>query len=75
MVLKFKSQLAAVRNMEDCIRDIRFWILNNDLKLNDDKTEFLIIGTSRQLEKLLDSISIRVSDSDTHPVPIARNLG
>ena len=75
MILKFKSQLAAVRNMEDCIRNIRFWILNNDLKLNDDKTELLIIGTSRQLEKLLDSISIRVSDSDTHPVPIARNLG
>ena len=60
--------------MEDCIRDIRFWMLNNDLKLNDDKTEFLIIGASQQLEKL-DNISIRVRDSDSHPVPIARNLG
>ena len=41
------EQLAVVRNMEDCcIRDIRFWMLNNDLKLNDGKTEFLIIGTS-----------------------------
>ena len=68
------EQLAVVRNMEDCIRDIRFWMLNNDLKLNDDKTEFLIIGTSQQLEKL-DNISIRVGDSDIHPVPIARNLG
>ena len=44
------------------------------LKLNDDKSEFLIIGTSQQLEKL-DNISIRVGDSDIHPVPIARNLG
>ena len=60
--------------MEDCIRDIRFWMLNNDLKLNDDKTEFLIIGTAQQLEKL-DNISIRVGDSDIHFVPIARNLG
>ena len=66
------EQLSVVRNMEDCIRDIRFWMLNNDLKLNDDKTEFLIIGTSQQLEKL-DNISIRVSDSDIYPVPIARN--
>ena len=40
------EQLAVVRNIEDCTRDIRFWMLNNDLKLNDDKTEFLIIGTS-----------------------------
>ena len=60
--------------MEDCIRDIRSWMLNNNLKLNDDKTEFLIIGTPQQLEKL-DIISIRVGDSDIHPVTIARNLG
>ena len=63
-----------VRNMEDCISDIRFWMLNNGLKVNDDKTEFLTIGTSQQLEKL-HNVSIRVCDSDIHPVPIARNLG
>ena len=49
-----------------------YWI--NDLKLNDDRTEFFIIGTSQQLGKL-DNISIRVGDSDIHPVPIARNFG
>ena len=49
-------------------------MLNNNLKLNDYNTEFLIIGTPQQLEKL-DNISIRVGDSDIHPVPIARNLG
>ena len=68
------EQLAVVRNMEDCITDIRSWMLNNDLKFNDDKTEFLIIGSSQQLEKL-DNISIRVGDSDIHTVPLARNLG
>ena len=66
--------LAVVRNMEDCIRDIRSWMLNNDLKFNDHKTQFLIIGSSQQLEKL-DNISIRVGDSDIHPVPLVRNLG
>ena len=68
------EQLAVVRNMEDCIRDIRSWMLNNDLKFSDDKTEFLIIGSSQQLGKL-DNISKRVGDSDIHPVPLARNLG
>ena len=68
------EQLAVVRNMEHCIRDIRFWMLNNDLKYNDDKTEFLIIGSSQQLGKL-DNISIRVGDSDIHLEPRARNLG
>ncbi|CAH3033644.1 unnamed protein product [Pocillopora meandrina] len=52
--------------------NIRLWMLNNDLKLNDDKTEFLIIGTSQQLGKL-DNISIRVGDSDIHPVPIEKS--
>ena len=56
-----------------CAEDIHFWMLNNGLKLNDDKTEFLTIGTSQQLEKL-DNISIHVGDSDIHPMPIARNL-
>ena len=68
------EQLAVVRNMEDCIRGICSWMLNNDLKFNDNKTEFLIIGSSQQLRKL-NNISIRVSDSDIHPVPLMRNLG
>ena len=60
------EHLTVVRNMEDCIRDIRFWMLNDGLKLNNDETKFLTNGTSQQLEKL-DNISICV--------PIARNLG
>ena len=62
-----------VKNMEDCTRDIRFWMLNNGHKLNDDRTEFLMIGNSQQLKKL-DDISIRVGDSDFHSVPM-RNFG
>ena len=50
-----------------------FWMLNNDLKLNADKTKFLIIGTLQQLGKL-DNISIRVGDTDIHPMPNMRNL-
>ena len=68
------EQQAVVRNMEECIRDIRFWMLNKDPNFNDDKTEFLIIGSSQQLEKL-DNITIHVGDSAIHPVPPARNLG
>ena len=49
-------------------------MLNNGLKLNYDKSEFLTIGTSQQLEKS-DNISNCVGDSDIHSVPIARNLG
>ena len=42
--------------------------------LNDDKTEFLIIGTRQQLSKV--SIqSINVGQAEVSPVVSARNLG
>ena len=48
-------------------------MLNDNLKLNGDKTEFLIISKPEQLEKM-DIMGICVGSSDIHPVPTARNL-
>ena len=42
--------------MEDCIKDIRKWLIEGRLLLNDDKTEFLVIGTRYQLNKLNPSV-------------------
>ncbi|CAH3191767.1 unnamed protein product, partial [Porites evermanni] len=42
--------------------------------LNDDKTEFLIVGTRQQLSKV--SIqSIKIGQTEVSPVASARNLG
>ncbi len=46
------EQLSAVTVLENCIDDIKTWMLNDKLKLNDDKTDFLIIGTRQELEKV-----------------------
>ena len=49
----------AVAAMEACINDIRKWMLADRLKINDDKTEFLVIGTRQQLAKVnIDSINV-----------------
>ena len=49
-------------------------MLNDKLKLNDDKTEFIIIGTPQQLAKV--SINnLRVGAATITPVSSARNLG
>jgi len=40
--------------VEGCIRDLRKWLIDGRLLLNNDKTEFLVIGTKHQLNKLLD---------------------
>ena len=42
----------SINTLECCIDDIRIWIRTNLLKLNNDKMEFLIIGTLQQLAKV-----------------------
>ena len=42
------TQLAAVRSMEACVEDLRRWMIKDKLMLNDDKTEFVLIGTKQQ---------------------------
>ena len=43
----------------DGIRDLQDWLVRDRLKLNDDKTEFLLIGTGQQLVKVnLSSITV-----------------
>lgn len=49
-------------------------MLHDKLKLNDEKTELLIIGTLQQLDKVVIT-HIRVGNTNIHPVPFARNLG
>ena len=44
------------------------------LKLNDDKTEFIILGTRQQLAKLSD-VSIRIENTTVLPVDYVCNLG
>ncbi|CAB3977251.1 Hypothetical predicted protein [Paramuricea clavata] len=68
------EQSDAVTAMERCIEDIRKWMSEDKLLLNDEKTEFLLIGTKQQLAKVnLDHIT--VGTTDIAPQPVAKNLG
>ena len=71
--LAFKPD-SAVNALELCIRDLRSWMLHDKLKLNDNKTEFILIGTRQQLAKV-DGISLCVGDSNVSPVKSGKNLG
>ena len=49
----------AVAAMQAYIVDIRRWMLMDHLMINDDKTEFLVIGTRQQLSKVnIDSLCV-----------------
>ncbi len=55
------NQEQALAAMENCIRDLRQWMLKDTLFINDAKTEFIIIGSQLQLSKLTIS-DLRVGD-------------
>ena len=48
-----------VASTEHCIQDIRQWMSQNRLLMNDAKTELLLIGTRQQLAKItIDGITV-----------------
>ncbi len=53
------DQVEAFSRIESCADDVRSWMYQNKLKLNDDKTMFMVLGNKPQTEKLvLDSVTI-----------------
>ena len=68
------EQAAAIKAMQDCISDIRKWMRADRLKLNDDKTEFIIIGTRQQLTKVSVE-SLCVGAETISPSDEVKNLG
>ena len=64
----------AAQQMEFCIDDIRKWMTDSKLKLNEDKTELIVISPTRQKHKVsIDSLTIGGCNvTSSHEV---RNLG
>ena len=53
------------------ISDIRTWMRTNLLKLNDDKTEVMLIGTRQQLSKLPE-VTVKIGDESINPTETAQ---
>ena len=70
------GQSDAIAAMERCVRVIRNWMHENQLLMNETKTEFLLIGTKQQLAKV-NVDHVKVGNADIHVVlhsPV-KNLG
>ena len=65
---------SAVQAMRDCIMDLRNWMINDRLLLNDDKTEFLLLGTRQQLAKV-NIATITVGNTEVTSGTAVKNLG
>ena len=77
-MVSFESNQAAaesaVNRLQSCMTDIQKWMFTHSLKLNTDKSEFLIFGSKAQRSKI--SIkSISFSDHTINLSDSCRNLG
>ena len=59
--------------LEQCIVDVNNWMLQNSLKLNQDKSELIIMHAKHRLKPSLESIE--VGESTIVPSDSARNVG
>ena len=66
---------AALNGLQSCLASVQSWMRTNKLKLNPDKTEFLLIGNERQHSKYLSMFPIELLGVKTNPAKSARNLG
>jgi hypothetical protein len=77
LYLAFKpgpSESVAVETLELCIESVKNWMAENYLKLNADKTEFMILGSRQQLSKV-NITELQVGDAKVTPCECARNIG
>ena len=60
--------------IEPCVADIKNWMRHNMLKLNDDKTEFIVFA-SRYNQHLYSDVSLMIGNTAVVCEPQVKNLG
>ena len=72
--LSQKNSSAAFEKLNRCLDDIKKWISASKLKLNPDKTMFIVFGSKRQRDKLKGYFPSTNLGSLLHPAEWVKNL-
>jgi hypothetical protein len=67
------ARTAALIKREECVSDVRAWLVSHKLMFKDSKTEFLVIGTPQQLSKI-EIGPVNVGGIEIKSVDSVRNL-
>ena len=73
--LSHKNASAALARLNACLLDVQRWMSLSKLKLNPEKTEFIVFGSKSQRQKLSSYFPVSIFGSLIHPVDSVRNLG
>ena len=73
--LTHKNVASACDKLSHCLEDVKRLLSTNKLKLNPDKTKFIVFGSEFQYEKLNHSFPVNILGNLISPVDAVRNLG
>ena len=69
------SKQEAIQRIENCVRDIKSWMTNNFLKLNEDKTELVVVTSHDDISRS-QQITMNIGGHDIGPSEhFPKNLG
>ena len=64
----------SVQKLKNCLNDIQNFMFTNKLKLNSDKTKFILIGSQKNRKQLLPHFPINILGNQVSPAQSVRNL-
>jgi len=68
-----KSPLESMLKIQSCISEIRSWMIQHKLKINDDKTEFLVITSKRA--NLSENVELHIGQEQIKSSTACKSLG
>ena len=73
--LSHKNASSALAKLNACLHDVQEWMSLSKLKLNPEKTEFIVFGSKAQRQKISSHFPVSILGSLLHLVDSVRNLG
>ena len=73
--LPHKNASVTLAKLNACLQDVQRWMSLSKLKLNPEKTEFIVFGSKAQHPKISCNFPVSILGRLLHPVDSVRNLG
>ena len=73
--LTHKNAKIAFNRLGKCLEDVKLWLCANKLKLNANKTDFIIFGSKSQQEKSNPFFPVNILGESLIPSDAVKNLG
>ena len=66
---------SATKKLESCLIEVKKWMTENKLKINDDKTEIILFGHPHAMRQICKPIIVNVNGHDISATNKVKNLG